>query len=60
VAVNKAELYLNDEQSPRLTWQEIKYVLPWWFSFWEISTTAKTKYDIIVPSSTIIQKFEVK
>jgi hypothetical protein len=54
------ELVLDDIRSPQMQWQEIQYRQSYWWSFIPVSSTSRTKYDIIVPTSTIIQKFEVQ
>jgi hypothetical protein len=58
--VSKTSLFLDDSKPPQASYQKVTYRLPWWYSFWEIIITRDTSYDLTVPSSTIIQKFEVK
>lgn len=60
VSVNNAEIFLSDSEPPKLSWQDIVYAYPRWFIFWSITQETRSKYDLTVPSNTIIQKFELK
>lgn len=60
VPVDNAELILDDNQPPQVKWQKVTSKFPWWFCFWKITRETDTKYDIVCPQNTILQKFEVK
>lgn len=60
VSANSAEIFLSDAEPPKVSWQDVTYVYPKWFTFWKIHSQKRTKYDLTVPSNTIIQKFELK
>lgn len=60
LAAQDCFIFENDEVAPKIKWQTVTYSLPKWVSFFDISRQVNTKYDLIVPSNTVIQKFEVK
>lgn len=61
VNANSGRLFLRDDMAPQLHWQTVQYGAPKWLSISGLWTSEEfTSADIICPSSTLIQKFEVK
>lgn len=59
VPTNDSRLFLTNNQKPHIFWQKINYRPKWWWAVVGFMESEYTKFDIIVPENTIVQKFEV-
>lgn len=59
VPTKNSRLFLTNDQKPHIFWQKISYRPKLWWAVVGLIEPEYTKFDIIVPENTIVQKFEV-